>query len=91
VPLLLENRSGHGVHWLCLKLEGVNGNRDAIGARICCSVGGSDPPAIDNQRRELPILAGPARVLGIGKVEKIDPSAGIPDRADPPTSPSPNY
>lgn len=31
--VLLEN-PGHGNHWICLELEGVHANRDAIGARI---------------------------------------------------------
>ena len=39
-PVLLRNRCGSGNHWLGLKLEGVNCNRDAIGARISWSAGG---------------------------------------------------
>jgi enediyne biosynthesis protein E4 len=38
--LLFENDSGRGNHWLGLKLEGVTGNRDAIGARMRWSAGG---------------------------------------------------
>ena len=32
-PVLLKNNAGDGNHWLGVKLEGVNCNRDAIGAR----------------------------------------------------------
>ena len=35
--VLYEN-PGHGNHWITLKLEGVQSNRSAIGARICVVV-----------------------------------------------------
>jgi enediyne biosynthesis protein E4 len=35
-PLILENQATSANHWLGLKLEGVNCNRDAIGARLRC-------------------------------------------------------
>jgi len=36
-PLLLQNQSSAGNHWLGIKLEGQTCNRDAIGARITWS------------------------------------------------------
>ena len=40
-PTLLHNRAGDGHHWIGLVLQGVTSNRDAIGARISWSVGGT--------------------------------------------------
>lgn len=39
-PLLLENRSGQGNHWIGLKLQGKTCNRDSVGARITWQVAG---------------------------------------------------
>ena len=39
-PVLLKNQSARENHWVGLKLEGVNCNRDGIGARIRWSTGG---------------------------------------------------
>jgi len=33
-PLLLHNEARSGYHWLSLRLVGVRGNRDALGARV---------------------------------------------------------
>ena len=38
-PLLLQNQSSAGNHWLGIKLEGQTCNRDAIGARVEVAVG----------------------------------------------------
>ena len=40
-PVLLKNNAGEGNHWLGLKLQGTACNRDAIGATITWSVGGT--------------------------------------------------
>ena len=37
-PNVLYENPGHGNHWITLKLEGVQSNRAAIGARICAVV-----------------------------------------------------
>ena len=71
-PLLLENRSGLENHWLGLKLEGVNCNRDAIGARIRWSAGGVVRSRLKNSGGSYLSSHDPREILGIGKAEKID-------------------
>ena len=71
-PLLLENRSGTENHWLGLKLEGVNCNRDAIGARIRWSAGGVIRSRLKNNGGSYLSSHDPREVLGIGKAEKVD-------------------
>ncbi|MBS1841441.1 MAG: CRTAC1 family protein [Acidobacteria bacterium] len=71
-PLLLQNRSGDGNHFLGLKLHGVSCNRDAVGARITWTA--------DNKKRfRLKTSGGsylsshdPREVLGLGAATKID-------------------
>ena len=65
-PILLKNDAGRGAHWVGLKLQGVNCNRDAIGARITWSHG-------DVKRSRLKTSGGsylsshdPREVLGLG-------------------------
>lgn len=71
-PLLLENRSGPGNHWLGLKLEGVTCNRDAIGARIRWSAGGAIRSRLKNSGGSYLSSHDPREILGIGKADKID-------------------
>jgi hypothetical protein len=72
LPLLLENRSGAGNHWLGLKLEGVTCNRDAIGARIRWSAGGVIRSRLKNSGGSYLSSHDPREILGVGKAEKID-------------------
>ena len=60
-PVLLKNNAGEGNHWLGLKLQGTTCNRDAIGARITWSVGGKTRSRCKIERRQLPVVARPAR------------------------------
>jgi hypothetical protein len=39
-PVLLRNRGGDANHWLSIRLQGTQSNRDAIGARIKVTAGG---------------------------------------------------
>ena len=71
-PLLLENRSGRGNHWLGLKLEGATCNRDAIGARIRWSAGGIIRSRFKNNGGSYLSSHDPREILGIGKAERID-------------------
>ncbi len=71
-PLLLENRSGSGNHWLGVKLEGVNCNRDAIGARIRWSAGGVIRSRLKNSGGSYLSSHDPREILGIGRAKKID-------------------
>ncbi|MGB2714555.1 MAG: CRTAC1 family protein [Vicinamibacterales bacterium] len=71
-PLLLRNDAGRGAHWVGLKLQGVNCNRDAIGARITWSAG-------DVKRTRLKTSGGsylashdPREVLGLGTTTKVN-------------------
>jgi hypothetical protein len=72
IPLLLENHSGGGNHWLGLKLEGVTCNRDAVGARIRWSASGLVRSRLKNSGGSYLSSHDPREVLGIGKVGKID-------------------
>ncbi len=71
-PLLLKNEAGGGNHWVGLKLQGANCNRDAIGARITWSAG-------DVKRSRLKTSGGsylashdPREVLGLGSNTKLN-------------------
>ncbi len=91
-PVLLRNQAGVGNHWLGLKLEGVNCNRDAIGARIRWSSGGVVRSRMKNSGGSYLSSHDPREVLGAGKAEKIDwveitwpkPSGKIQKIATPP-------
>jgi enediyne biosynthesis protein E4 len=71
-PLLLRNCSTAGNHWLGLKLEGVNCNRDAIGAKIRWSAGGLVRSRLKNNGGSYLSSHDPREVLGAGKTEKIE-------------------
>jgi predicted NUDIX family NTP pyrophosphohydrolase len=71
-PVLLRNRCGSGNHWLGLKLEGVNCNRDAIGARITWSAGGVKRSKLKNSGGSYLSSHDPREVLGLGAAKKID-------------------
>jgi hypothetical protein len=71
-PLLLENRSGRGNHWLGLKLQGVTCNRDAIGARIRWSAGGAVRSRLKNNGGSYLSSHDPREILGLGTAAKVD-------------------
>ena len=71
-PVLLHNRSGAGHHWLGVKLEGVNCNRDAIGARITWSAGGVNRTKLKNGGGSYLSSHDPRVLLGLGVTSKID-------------------
>src|SRR3954471_13419272 len=71
-PVLLKNNTGEGNHWLGLKLQGTACNRDAFGAIITWSAGGT-------KRVRMKISGGsylsshdPREVLGIGTATAIE-------------------
>ena len=72
VPVLLKNRCGSGNHWLGVKLEGVNCNRDAIGARVTWSAGGVKRSRLKNNGGSYLSSHDPREVLGLGAATKID-------------------
>jgi len=71
-PVLLRNNAGKDNHWLGLKLVGKSCNRDAVGARVTWSAGGT-------KRSQMKVGGGsylsshdPRVILGIGKAPKLD-------------------
>jgi hypothetical protein len=71
-PLLLRNCSNSGNRWLGLKLEGVNCNRDAIGAKIRWSAGGIVRSRLKNNGGSYLSSHDPREVLGVGNAAKLD-------------------
>jgi hypothetical protein len=71
-PLLLQNRAAAGRHWIGLKLQGVNCNRDAVGARIRWSVGGRKFQRLKNGGGSYLSSHDPRLVLGLGAVTSAD-------------------
>ena len=71
-PLLLKNNATKGNNWLGLTLEGVHGNRDAIGAKICWTAAGKKRCRLKNNGGSYLSSHDPREILGIGKSPKID-------------------
>ena len=71
-PVLLRNRAGEGHHWLGVKLEGVKGNRDAVGARLVWTAGGVTRSRTKHGGGSYLSAHDPREVLGIGPASKID-------------------
>ena len=70
--MLLKNKCGSGNHWLGVRLEGVNCNRDAIGARLTWSAGGVKRTRLKNNGGSYLSSHDPREVLGLGAAAKID-------------------
>jgi hypothetical protein len=71
-PLLLRNQSNRGNHWVGVKLEGVNCNRDAIGARIRWSAGGVVRSRLRNGGGSYLSSHDPREILGVGNARKVE-------------------
>ena len=71
-PVLLHNNAGQGNHWLGVKLQGTNCNRDAVGARLTWSVGGVKHSRTKNGGGSYLSAHDPREVLGAGAAAKID-------------------
>jgi enediyne biosynthesis protein E4 len=71
-PVLLKNNAAKGNNWLGVKLEGVNCNRDAIGARIRWKAGGKVVERLKNNGGSYLSSHDPREVLGIGTASQID-------------------
>lgn len=71
-PVLLKNQSRPGNHWLGLKLQGVKCNRDAIGAKVRWSAGGTVRSRSINGGGSYLSAHDPRMVLGTGAIPKID-------------------
>src|SRR6202140_1498473 len=71
-PVLLKNNAATGNNWLGLKLEGVECNRDAIGARILWKAGGKLRHRLKNNGGSYLSSHDLREVLGIGAAPQID-------------------
>ncbi|HKD07294.1 MAG TPA: CRTAC1 family protein [Bryobacteraceae bacterium] len=71
-PVLLRNNCPSGNHWLGLKLTGVKCNRDAIGAKITWSAGGTVRSRLKNNGGSYLSSHDMREILGCGSASKID-------------------
>ena len=71
-PLLLQNRSGAGNHWLGIRLEGKTCNRDAIGARLTWSAGGKKYSRLKTSGGSYLSAHDPREVLGLGSATIVE-------------------
>jgi len=71
-PVLLRNEAAKGNHWLGVKLVGKKCNRDAIGAKITWTYGGTTRTRQKTGGGSYLSSHDPREVLGIGKSTKID-------------------
>jgi len=71
-PVLLKNNAAKGNHWLGLKLEGTRCNRDAIGAKIRWSAGGTIRTRLKSSGGSYLSSHDPREILGSGAAVQID-------------------
>jgi hypothetical protein len=71
-PVLLKNNAGEGNHWLGVRLQGTNCNRDAVGARITWSVNGKSRTRLKSNGGSYLSSHDMREVLGIGQATKIE-------------------
>lgn len=71
-PILLRNNAGVGNHWLGIRLQGVQCNRDAVGARIAWSANGKKYSRLKNNGGSYLSSHDPREILPLGAAERID-------------------
>jgi hypothetical protein len=71
-PVLLQNKSSATNHWLGIRLEGKNCNRDAIGARLSWLANGKQRSRLKTAGGSYLSSQDPREVLGLGAATKID-------------------
>jgi hypothetical protein len=71
-PVLLKNNAGGGNHWLGVKLQGTACNRDAIGATITWSAGGTRRSRYKSSGGSYLSSHDMREVLGFGSATKLD-------------------
>ena len=71
-PVLLRNRSGEGHHWLGLRLQGTNCNRDGIGATITWSCGETTRSRYKSNGGSYLSSHDMREVLGLGRATGVD-------------------
>jgi hypothetical protein len=70
--LLLKNKAAEGNNWLGLKLEGIDCNRDAVGAKVFWTAGGQKRSRLKTSGGSYLSSHDPRMVLGVGKASAID-------------------
>jgi hypothetical protein len=71
-PVLLRNNAATANHWVGLKLQGINCNRDAIGAQIAWSAGGVRRARQKTGGGSYLSAHDPREVLGLGGAAALD-------------------
>ena len=71
-PLILKNNAGEGNHWLGVRLEGTKCNRDAVGAWLSWSVGGTKRSRLKTGGGSYLSSHDPREVIGLGAATKLD-------------------
>jgi hypothetical protein len=71
-PVLLKNNTGQGNHWVGLKLQGVNCNRDAVGATITWSASGTTRSRYKSNGGSYLSSHDMREVLGLGSAAALD-------------------
>jgi len=71
-PLLLRNTAGEGHHWIGLLLQGTSCNRDAIGARLTWSAGGSKRSRLKTGGGSYLSSHDPREIIGLGAETRLD-------------------
>ncbi len=71
-PVLLKNNAGDGHHWVGLKLQGTACNRDAVGATIAWSAGGTVRRRLKSNGGSYLSSHDMREVLGLGPAAKVD-------------------
>jgi enediyne biosynthesis protein E4 len=71
-PLLLRNRAAGGRHWVGLRLEGRECNRDAVGALLTWSVGGVRRSRLKTAGGSYLSSHDPREVIGLGATPALD-------------------
>jgi len=71
-PVLLRNKSSAPNHWLGIRLEGKNCNRDAVGARFSWLANGKKRSRLKTAGGSYLSSHDPREVLGLGAAAKVD-------------------
>ena len=71
-PVLLRNDQAPGAHWLRVRLKGVSGNREAIGARLELVTGGQMQRRVVTAARSYQSQSELPVTFGLGDASEID-------------------
>jgi hypothetical protein len=71
-PVLLKNNAGEGHHWVGVRLQGTGCNRDAVGALLSWSAGGTTRTRHKSNGGSYLSSHDMREVLGLGPATKID-------------------